>query len=74
MSTYIRMNEVQIISSLRLLQERIDERCGNTISLEQAIVFLEEVVYTIDFNPTESLIEFIDNFLDKIGMEKYDGR
>ena len=70
MSSYIKMNEGQMISSLIILQEKIDERCGNTITLVQTISFLEEIIYNIDFNAKESLLEFIENFLNELGMEK----
>ena len=70
MSSYIKMNEGQMISSLIILQEKIDERCGNTITLVQTISFLEEIIYNIDFNANESLLEFIENFLNELGMEK----
>lgn len=59
-----------MISSLTVLQDKIDDRCGNTITLEQTIEFLSTVIYEVDFNAPGKLNDFIDNFLDKIGMER----
>lgn len=70
MSRFIRMNESQMLSSLDILQDKIDDRCGNTITLEQTIEFLSTVIYEVDFNASGELSAFIDNFLDKIGMER----